>query len=139
MHKESLERFKQLRAKLKEVVYAKQEMDKFKQSESPDDNQFMVKYKQAGIKADKLQNDLQSACNALEYISIEDDDCFGEDFLSNLMDFSRDTAGNNNAQDKIESLEALTAERGIVMHKTNISPEQVKAQLPVFTELHHYR
>ena len=49
------------------------------------------------------------------------------------MDFSRDTAGNNNAQDKIECLEALSAERGIVMHKTNISPEQVKAQLPVFT------
>ena len=66
VHKESLERFKQLRAKLKEVVYTKQEMDKFKQSENPDDNQFMVKYKQVGIKADKLQNDLQSACNALD-------------------------------------------------------------------------
>ena len=79
-------------------------MDKFMQSENPDDNQFMVTFEQAGKKADKLQSDLQSACNALEYISIEDDDCFGEDFLSNLMDFSRETAGNNNAQDKVESL-----------------------------------
>ena len=108
-------------------------MDKFKQSENPDDNYFMVSFKQAGKKADKLQSDLQTACNALEYIIIEDNNCFGEDFLNNLMDFSRATAGNNNVQDKVESLKTLSAERGIVMHQTNISPEQVKAQLPVFT------
>ena len=42
--KESLSRFIQLRAKLKEVVYAKNEMDKFIQNENPDDNQFMVTF-----------------------------------------------------------------------------------------------
>ena len=52
--KGSLSRFIQLRAKLKELMYAKNEMDKFIQSKNPDDNQFMVAYKQAGKKADKL-------------------------------------------------------------------------------------
>ena len=52
-------------------------------------------------KADKLERDLQSACNALKYISIEDNDCFGDDFLTNHMDFSRETVGNNNARDKV--------------------------------------
>ena len=97
MDKESIDRFIQLRAKLKEVVYAEKEMNKFKQSENPDDNYFMVSFKQAGKKADNLQKDLQTACNALEYICIEDNNCFGEDFLNYLMDFSRATAGNNNA------------------------------------------
>ena len=116
--KESIHHYVQLRAKLKEVIYAKNEMDKFKQSENPDDDYFMVSFKPAGKKADKLKSDLQTACNALEYTSIEDNNCFGEDFLNNLMDFSRATAGNNNAQDKVESLKALSAERGIVMHQT---------------------
>ena len=83
----------------------------------------MVTFEQAGKKADKLQSELQSACNALEYMSIEDDDYFGEDFLSNLMDFSREIAGKNNAQDRMESLKTLSADRGIVMHPTNINPD----------------
>ena len=74
----------------------KKEINEFKQKEDPNDNYFMVKFKQAGKKADNLQKDLQTAYNALEYICIEDNNCFGEDFLNNLMDFSRATAGNNN-------------------------------------------
>ena len=101
--KESLSRFIQLRAKLKEVVYAKNEMDKFMQSENPDDNQFMVTFKQAEKKADKLHSELQAACNALKYMSIESDNCFGEDFLSNHMDLSREIAGKNNAQEPRQS------------------------------------
>ena len=93
----------------------------------------MVSFKQAGKKADNLQKDLQTACDALEYICIEDNNCFGEDFLDSLIEFSRATAGNNDAQDKVKSLKALSAERGIVMQQTNISPEQIKAQLPIFT------
>ena len=57
-------------------------MDKFMQSKNPDDNQFMVTFKQAEKKADKLHSELQAACNALEYMSIENDDCFGENFLA---------------------------------------------------------
>ena len=49
--KGSLSRFIQLRAKLKELMYAKNEMDKSIQSKNPDDNQFMVAYKQAGKQA----------------------------------------------------------------------------------------
>ena len=57
--KGSLSRFIQLRAKLKEVMYAKNEMDKFIQSKNPDDNQFMVAYKQAG----KKQTSYKVNCN----------------------------------------------------------------------------
>ena len=113
-------------------MYAKNEMDKFIQSKDPDDNQFMVAYKQAGKKADKLQSELQSACNALEIMTIEHDDCFGEDFFSSLMEFSLEMARNNNAQEKVESLKTLSVERGIIMRQTNISPEQIKPLLPIF-------
>ena len=60
----SLSRFIQLRGKLKELMQAKSEIEKFIQSEAPDDNQLLVAYKQAGKKAEKLQSELQYACNA---------------------------------------------------------------------------
>ena len=85
VEKGSLSRFIQLRGKLKELMYAKSEIEKFIQSKAPDDNQLLVAYKQAGKKADKLQSELQAACNALASMTIEDDECFGEDFLSSLM------------------------------------------------------
>ena len=66
-------------------------------------------------------------------MTIEHDDCFGEDFLSSLIDFSIETAGKNDAQEKVESLKTLSADRGIAMHPTNINPDQVKSQLPIFT------
>ena len=92
VEKGSLSRFIQLRGKLKELMQAKSEIEKFIQSEAPDDNQLLVAYKQAGKKADKLQSELQSACNALESMTIEYDECFGEDFLSSLMEFSLEMA-----------------------------------------------
>ena len=53
-------------------------------------------------------------------MTIEHDDCFGENFLSTLMEFSLEMARNNNAQEKVESIKTLSADRGIVMHLTNI-------------------
>ena len=113
-------------------MYAKSEIEKFIQSKAPDDNQLMIAY--------KLQSELQVVCNALESMTIEHDDCFGEDFFSSLMEFSLEMARNNDAQEKVESLKALSADRGIVMHPTNINPDQVKSQLPIFTGTshHHY-
>ena len=37
------------------------------------------------------------------------------------------------SQDRVESLKTLSADRGIVRHPTNINPDQVKSQLPIFT------
>ena len=76
---------------------------------------------------------MHPTCNALEAMTLEHDDCFGEDFLSSLIDFSIETAGKNDAQEKVESLKTLSADRGIAMHPTNINPDQVKSQLPIFT------
>ena len=80
-------------------MQAKSEIEKFIQIKAPDDNQLFAAYKQASKKADKLQSELQAACNALESMTIEHDDCFGEDFLSSLMEFSLEIARNNNAQE----------------------------------------
>ena len=57
------------------------------QEEIPEDNQLVAAYKQAGKKADKLQADLQSTCNALATMTIEEDECFGDEFFSNLVSF----------------------------------------------------
>ena len=81
----------------------------------------LTAYNKAGKNADKLQNELKTTCNALAAMTIEDDDCFGEDFLSSLMEFSQEMARKNNAQEKVESLKTLLTNRGIVMHPTNIN------------------
>ena len=83
----------------------------------------MFSFKQAGEKADSLKKDLQIACDALEDVCIEDDNDFGKEFLGSLIEFSRAAASNNDAQNKVKDLKALSAERGIVMQQTNISPE----------------
>ena len=82
VEKGSQNHFIQHRGKLKELMQAKSEIEKFIESKAPDDNQLLVAYKQAGKK---------------------DDDCFGKDFPSSLMEFSQEMARKNNAQEKVES------------------------------------
>ena len=94
----------------------------FKEEKDPDDNWFEFSLKRATKRADSLQQDLRTACNALkyiceEYIYMKDNSCFGEDFLISLSDFSITTADNNDAQDKVKSLKALVVERGTIMQK----------------------
>ena len=88
--------------------------------------------KQANKKADNLQQELQMACDALEDVCIDDSNDFGNDFLDSLIKFSRAAASNKDAHKKVKDLQTLSVERGIVMQQTNISPEQIKAQLPFF-------
>ena len=99
----------------------------------PDDNQLVTAHKQSGKKANKLQADLQSACNELAAMTIEEDECFGDEFFSGLMTFIEETRKNTEAQDKVIELKNLLSSRGIVTHQTNIDTEQVKSQLPIFT------
>ena len=73
------------------------------------------------------------ACEALEDVCIDNNHDFGEEFLESLIEFSRAAASNDDAHKKVKDLQTLSAERGIVMQQTNISPEQIKAQLPIFT------
>ena len=128
-----MSRFIELRGKLTEVMQAKNEIDRFVQCEAPEDNQLLAAHKQAGKKADKLQTDLQTTCYALAAMTIEEDECFGDDFLSNLMAFSQEMRKNTEAQEKVETLKNLSTTRGIVTHQTNIDTDQVKTQLPIFT------
>ena len=116
-----------------EVMQAKNEIDRFVQCKVPEDNQLLAAHKQAGKKADKLQTDLQTTCNALAAMTIEEDECCGDYFLSNLMAFSQETRKNTDAKEKVESLKNLLTTRGIVTQQTNIDTEQVKSQLPIFT------
>ena len=66
-------------------MQAKSEIKRFVQEEIPEDNQLVAAHKQAGKKADKLQADLQSFCNELANMTIEEDECFGDEFFSNLV------------------------------------------------------
>ena len=129
----SVSRFIKLRGKLTEVIQAKSEIERFVQDKVPEDNQLVAAHKQAGKKADKLQADLQTTCNALAAITIEEDECFGDDFFSNLVAFIQETRKNTDAQEKVESLKNLLSTRGIVTHQTNIDTEQAKSLLPIFT------
>ena len=89
VEKGSISRFIKIRGKLTEVMQAKSEIERFVQEEIPEDKQLVAAHKQAGKKADKLQADLQSTCNALAAMTIEEDECFGDEFFSNLVGLSK--------------------------------------------------
>ena len=57
-----------------EVIQAKSEIERFVQEEIPEDNQLVAAHKQTSKKADRLQADLQSACNDLAALTIEEDE-----------------------------------------------------------------
>ena len=66
-------------------------------------------------------------------MTIEEDECFGDEFFSGLVTFIEETRKNVEAQDKVIELKNLLSSRGIVTHQTNIYSEQVKSQFPIFT------
>ena len=101
-------------------MQAKGEIEWFVQSKPPDDNQLLADQKQAGKKADKLQTDLLTTCNALAAMTIEDNECFGDDFLSSLMVFSQEMRKKTDSQKKMESLKNLLTTRGIVTHQKTL-------------------
>ena len=65
----SVSRFIQLRGELTKVIQAKEEIERFVQKEVPEDNQLAAAHKQA----EKLQADLQTTCNALAAMTVEED------------------------------------------------------------------
>ena len=71
-----------------ELMQTKSEIEESVQSKTPDNNQLLVAHKQAGKKTDKLQ----TICNALVSMTMEDDECFGKNFLNSLRGFSQEAA-----------------------------------------------
>ena len=83
VEKQSMNRFVELKMKLTAVTQAIAEINRFVGEDMPDDNQLAAdhKHKQAGKRADKLQTDLQIACNGLTALTVIADECFGDDFF----------------------------------------------------------
>ena len=119
--------------KLTAITQATAEIDRFVEEEMPDDNQLAAEYKQAGKRADKLQANLQTACNELTTLTVVVDECFADEFYSNLITFIEDTRENEEARAKVTDMKNRLSSRGIVTHQTNISTDQVKTQLPIFS------
>ena len=101
VRKDSVDRFIKIRGKLTEIKQAKEEIDRFVKEEVPEDNQLVAAHKQAIKKADKLQSDLQSACNEFAAMTIEEDECFVDKIFGNLDTFIETTRRNSEAQDKV--------------------------------------
>ena len=74
------------------MLNIRREIKRFKEKKDPDDNYFAFTFKQAGKEASSLQKQLQTACDALEDICIDNDSDFDEEFLDNIMSFSRAAA-----------------------------------------------
>ena len=77
VEKESVDRFVKIKMKLTAIAQATAEIDRFVEEDMPDDNQLAAAHKQAGKRAEKLQADLQTACNELTAMTVVVDDCFG--------------------------------------------------------------
>ena len=98
VEKDSVDRFVKIKMKLTAIVQATAEIDRFVEEEMPEDNQLAAAHKQAGKKANKLQADLQSACNELAAMTIEEDKCFGDEFFKGLVTFIEETRKNVEAK-----------------------------------------
>ena len=61
------------------------------------------------------------------------DECFGDEFFGSISAFVEETRKNEKARDKVLYMKNRLSNRGIVTHQTNISTDQVKSQLPIFT------
>ena len=133
VEKESVDRFVKLKMKLTAIAQATAEIDRFVDEDMPDDNQLAAAHKQAAKRAEKLQADLQTACNELTAMTVVVDECFGDEFFSSLVTFIEDTRKNEEARTKVTDMKNLLSSRGIVTHQTNIDTDQVKTQLPIFT------
>ena len=133
VEKESMNKFVSLKMKLTTVTQAVAEIKRFTDEEMPDDNQLATEYKQAQKRADKLQTNLQEACNELTALTVIADECFGDEFFSSISAFVEETKKNEKARDKVSDMKSRLSNRGIVTHQTNINSDQVKNQLPIFT------
>ena len=98
----------------------------------PDDNQLVSEHKTAQKKADRLQTNLQSACNELSALTVVADESFGDEFFGSISAFVEETRKNGKARSRVTDMKNRLTDRGIVTHQTNIPHEQVKSQLPIF-------
>ena len=128
-----MNKFVSLKMKLTTVTQAVAEIKRFTDEEMPDDNQLATEYKQAQKRADKLQTNLQEACNELTALTVIAEECFGDEFFSSISAFVEETKKNEKARDKVSDMKSRLSNRGIVTHQTNINSDQVKNQLPIFT------
>ena len=133
VEKESVDKFVNLKMKLTAIIQATAEINRFVGEDMPDDNQLAAEHKQAGKRAEKLQTDLQVACNELTALTVVVDECFGDEFYSSLVTFIEETRKNEEARNKVSDMKNRLSSRGIVTHQTNISTDQVKTQLPMFS------
>ena len=113
---ESVDQFRQIRSKLKAVLNVKREIERFKGKEEPDDNFFTFTFKQAGKKAEDLQKELQTTCDALEEVCLYKPNGIHRKFLNSLHSFSRTAASNEDARHRIKDRQTQSADRGIVIH-----------------------
>ena len=65
-----------LKMKLTAIIQATAEINRFVGEDMPDDNQLAAEHKQAGKRAEKLQTELQIACNELTALTVVADECF---------------------------------------------------------------
>ena len=119
--------------KLTAVTQVVAEIKRFTDEEMPDDSQLAAEHKQAQKRAEKLQTNLQIACNELTALTVIADECFGDEFFGSISAFVEETKKNEKVRDKVLDMKSRLSSRGIVTHQTNISSDQVKNQLPIFT------
>ena len=120
----SMDKFMNLKMKLTTVTQAIEEIDRFVDEEMPDYNQIASEHKTAQKKADKLQTNLQSACNELSALTVIADESFGDEFFGSISAFVEETRNNGKARSKVSDMKSRLSNRGIVTHQTNIPHEQ---------------
>ena len=106
------------------------EIEKFKKREDSDDNTFTLHYKRADDEAKQIDIWLQSACRALQNVCLNKG--FDREFLNSLSSFCHKSASNKDLEDKLKTLQQQSQDRGINIHPTNITIDQIKSQLPTF-------
>ena len=93
---------------------------------------FMMLYKKAGDDAKDIKRRLVEPCKELEETCHASED-FNELILANIMTYCHNTTKINSPEVKLESIKEQSSKRGLNMISTNITVDQIKNQLPVFS------
>ena len=97
----SMDKLVSLKMKFTAVIQAIEEIHRFVGEEMPDDNQLASEHKQAQKRADKLQSNLQSACNELSALTVIADESFGDEFYDSISAFIEETIRRPGAEYQI--------------------------------------
>ena len=131
VNKESEQKFKNLRAKMRQLWSVCEQIKEFKEAPDPSDHFFKDSIKEARRKAERLDQEVKTAGKEINK-AVECSN-FDSRLNQSIRRFKQKVASNKDATMRVEELTNKSIENGIGIDSTNISIDQILPKLPEFS------